>query len=640
MKLFKKLDIYILRNFVPLLMVTLPVCWFVVLMQFLYRYIDELVGKGLSMIIIAKIIFYAAMTFLPMALPLSILLASLMTFGNFGEKLELLSMKASGISLFRIMRPLFLFVCFLSVSLFVFENDFMIRSQVKLWTLLYSARRTAPELEIPEGSFYNAISGYNVYVNKRDRNTGMLKDIILYDYSQGIYNPRIIRADSGRLLMNDNKNFLKWKLYNGQSFENIQKNAYNYYGDDPISHIKERFEYKEVLIAFDASFQKQDESAMQSMFVGKNLSQLTDAIKDSRIQIDSVRNDNISSIRHIYYLNSFSANMPSPDDTIYDNVQRRNHIESFADRPIPSDSIFSILSFNDSLYVYSTASANMQRMFNEITSREYNEDSYFYTYRTNVQERHRKFTFPVACLIFFLIGAPLGAIIRKGGIGIPMISSIFLFIVYYVIDTMGYKLSNSQSIPLWLGAWISAVALSPLCAYLTITATRDSTSLNIDAWVIYIKKIFGVNRVRNIEYRDVVINQTSSQNLVLSANELCEDFRRLIDLFGLKNVLDAWKYGSEDKSVLCINNKFEKFVEEASNSSDIIFVSKVKDLPYMHQNASLIIPRNRIFANILFFVFPLSIPVTLVEILYRNKAKKNIETIINTLQQCIILLTK
>lgn len=639
MKLLKKLDLYILKNFVPLLMVTLPVCWFIVLMQFLYRYIDELVGKGLSMIIIAKIIFYAAMTFLPMALPLGILLASLMTFGNFGEKLELLSMKASGISLFRIMRPLFLFVCFLSVSLFIFENDFMIRSQVKLWTLLYSAKRTAPELEIPEGSFYNAISGYNVYVNKRDRKTGMLKDIILYDYSQGIYNPRIIRADSGRLLMNDNKNFLKWKLYSGQSFENIQKNTYNYYGEDPISHIKERFKYKEVLIAFDASFQKQDESAMQSMFVGKNFNELTDAIKESRIQIDSVRNDNIASIKQISYVNSFSSDMPSPSDTIADNVLKRNRIEALADKPILTDSIFKITSFQDSLYVYSTASANMQRMFNEITSREYNEDSYFYTYRTNVQERHRKFTFPVACIIFFLIGAPLGAIIRKGGIGIPMISSIFLFIVYYVIDTMGYKLSNSQSIPLWFGAWLSSLALAPLCVYLTITATRDSTSLNIDAWVIYIKKMFGINRVRNIEYREVIINQSSSSHLAVLAKELKGDFQKLDVYLKLKNVMDCWKHGSNNEFVSDLNNRFEMFVEEASNSSDVLFVSKIKDLPYMHQKASLLLPQNKMFANILFFILPLSVPITIVEILYRNKMKKNIDNIINILEQCISLLS-
>lgn len=639
-RIIKRLDRYVISNFIPLLMVTLPVCWFVVLMQFLYRYIDELVGKGLSLWIVAQVIFYAAMTFLPLALPLGVLLASLMTFGNLGERLELLAMKASGISLFRIMRPLFVLVVAISVGLFVFENDFMIKSQVRLWTLIYSARSTAPELEIPERSFYNAINGYNIYVHHRDRQSGMLHDIILYDYSRGINNARIIRADSGRLLMNNEKNFLKWKLFNGQSFENLQQNVTNY-SSQPISHLKERFSYKEVVIPFDAQFKKQDESAMKSLFVGKNLNELTQAIAESRRQIDSVRLDNVSSLQYVWESNKYSINMPHNIDTTAKSIAYRHDIfQRNTVIPISLDSLITIPTLVDSLSIVNIAVNNMQRMYSEITSRQYNDNSYFYTYRTNVQERHRKFTFPIACLVFFLIGAPLGAIIRKGGIGMPMIACIMLFLLYYVIDTMGYKLSNSQTIPFWFGSWISILVLLPLGIFLTIVSARDSTSLNTDAWAIFFRRLLGLHRTRRIEMKEIVISAPSTEDLMTSCDELMRQITALQKSpLMTDSFLTLWLHGHAQCHSKAISEALEDWLSKAENYQHILFVSKLKDCPYMPREAIRLIPANKKLSITLAIVLPLSVPITLYEYRRRKMMKRELNKVLQVLTECKEILS-
>ena len=218
----KRLYRFILKSFLPLFLMTFFICLFIVLMQFLWRYVDEMVGKGLEMSVLAELFFYAAVTMVPMALPLAILLASLMTFGNLGERLELLAIKAAGISLLQIMRPLVIFLIFVAIGAFFFQNNVLPKSQVKMWTLLYSMRQKSPELDIPEGVFYDQISGYNLYVKKKDHKTGMLYDVMIYDMSSGFDNAMIILADSGKLKMTDDKEHLFLTLYSGESFENLR----------------------------------------------------------------------------------------------------------------------------------------------------------------------------------------------------------------------------------------------------------------------------------------------------------------------------------------------------------------------------------------------------------------------------------
>ena len=263
----KRLYTFMLQSFLPLFMMTFFICLFIVLMQFLWRYIDDLVGKGLSVDVIAELFFYAALTMVPMALPLAILLASLMTFGNLGERFELTAMKASGVSLFKTMRPLIVLMSFVAIGAFFFQNNVLPIAQTKMWTLLYSMRQKSPEVEIPEGTFYDQIPGVNLYVEHKDPNTGMLYDLMIYEVSKGFDNARIILADSGKLSFTENKTHLYLHLYKGEQFEQLQSQAeVSAAGrSKTVPYRRESFSEKEIRVAFDANFSRMDESAIASL---------------------------------------------------------------------------------------------------------------------------------------------------------------------------------------------------------------------------------------------------------------------------------------------------------------------------------------------------------------------------------------
>ena len=292
-----------LQTFLPLFLMTFGICLFIVLMQFLWRYIDDMVGKGLGIPVLAEMFMYAALFLVPMALPLAILLASLMTFGNLGERLELLAMKSAGVSLIHIMRPLIVTLLFVSVGAFFFQNNVMPVVQVKLYTLLYSMRQKSPELDIPEGSFYKDIPGFNVYVKKKDPKDGLLKDVMIYDYSEGFNNARVIVADSGRLKTSADKLFLVLSLFNGESFENVGKSQANTtQARTAVPYRRESFSSKDILIEFDANFNRTDESFMQNQYMGKNLKDLQTSIDSMGIRLDSIKDVNAKSIYDASYV--------------------------------------------------------------------------------------------------------------------------------------------------------------------------------------------------------------------------------------------------------------------------------------------------------------------------------------------------
>ena len=256
-----------LQSFLPLFVMTFLICLFIVLMQFLWRYIDDLVGKGLEMSVIGELFFYAALTMVPMALPLAILLASLMTFGNLGEQFELTAMKASGVSLIKSMRPLIALMVIVAIGAFFFQNNVLPVAQAKMYTLLYSMKQKSPELEIPEGVFYDQITGFNLYVKHKDRETGILHDLLIYNVSKGTDNATIIYADSGKISMTDDKSHLILNLWNGEQFENLREQG-STFSSQNVPYRREPFNDKEVLIAFDAIFNRMDESGMRNQYVG------------------------------------------------------------------------------------------------------------------------------------------------------------------------------------------------------------------------------------------------------------------------------------------------------------------------------------------------------------------------------------
>lgn len=619
---FKILDRYILKGFLPMLLMTFLICWFIVLMQFLWRYVDELIGKGMSPWVIGQTVFYAAMSLIPLALPLGILLASLMFFGQIGERLELLAMKASGLPLYRIMAPLFATVGLLALGLFYFQNTYMITSQVRMWTLLYSARYAKPELEIPERVFYNGIPGYSIYVGQRDKlHEGRMLDIMLYDHKAGNEKTRIIRADSGRIVMDSGQKYLTWRLYKGQSFENM--GTPTMVSDPrPTAYAKERFSYKEIVIAFDANFNVQDESEMSNRFVGKNLTQLNYAIDTTTRTIDSLRSAAARQLVEMVDRQVYSYNLPSRYDTTKMAIEHRSRLlgSDTTSTKLTLDSLMLSASLQDSLNMLRTALSSLQMMRSESESRLYVDKDAFFHYRTNRQEWHRKFTFPVACLVFFFIGAPLGAIIRKGGLGMPVIVSVLFFIFYYIIDTFGHNMINSEKMGVVPGMWISTWVLLPIGMFLTWQATRDSATLNFEAYIVFFKRLMGTARVRKVEYQAMVIEQVDYVSLERQLRSLLPATAGLLASEGISRgfspkrlLLENWVYSPSEELMTEVYNKLESFVRGLSLSEDRMEVAKLQDMPVLMLRLVPIVlpdtPRYRWAIRIFNLILPLSLPI-------------------------------
>jgi len=474
----KRLYLFLIKNYLGAFFATFFICLFVVLMQFLWKYVDEMVGKGLDFMVLANFLYYAALSLVPMALPLAVLLSSLMTFGDLGERLELLAMKAAGISLFRIMRPFIFFILLVCVGAFFFSNKALPVIQTQLWTLLRSIQNKSPEVEIPAGEFYQGISNYNIYVRSKDNERKLLKDMMIYDFTNGFENAVVMSADSGRIKMSTDKKNLVLELHSGESFENLRQQQR---GQKNIPYRRETFTYKEILIEFDSNFNMMDASIVSTRYLAKDMTALTHTVDSLTAYSDSLTRKNINDFQNRRY---FGKNFHDPQKVCRD---------SLAD--------YSIYTIDD---FWDKKSAQQQREFLHraiMTANQYKADiSFFFvekgavdrTNRRHDIERHRKFTLSFACFIFFFIGAPLGAIIRKGGLGIPVVVSVFLFIVYYIVDNTGYKMARDGVWQVWQGIWLSSAVLMPLGIFLTYKAATDSMisleGLNPKKWWNRIKK--------------------------------------------------------------------------------------------------------------------------------------------------------
>ena len=462
--------------FMGLFLMTFLICVFILLMQFLWMHVNDLVGKGVEVSVLAEFFIYAAVTVVPLALPLAILLASLITFGNLGEKFELTAMKSAGVSLFRIMRPLTITIALISIGAFFFSNYVLPRSQVKLWTLIFSLRQKSPELDIPVGEFYDGISGYNIYVGKKSKE-GTLYDLIIYDLSEGFKNSTVMLADSGKIYFTADNKYLQLELYNGESFENLkQQQKKQSSKQEQIPYRRETFSKKVMLIDFDTDFNRYDESVLRDQHVAKNAAELVRSIDSVKVIAHSRSYDqSMDLVKHKYF-----ARDRQTGRQLLDSVQ-------LATNPHPKgkdvDSLFATLTPTQQQNALRTAIDKAKSQGDQI---EYNalllDDSQRYI-RKHAIELHRKFTLAFACLIFFFIGAPLGAIIRKGGLGAPVVISVVMFIIYYIIDNTGFKMAREALWPTWAGMWLSSAVLLPIGIFLTYKAATDSALLNPEAWV-------------------------------------------------------------------------------------------------------------------------------------------------------------
>ncbi|HCS87997.1 MAG TPA: YjgP/YjgQ family permease, partial [Bacteroidales bacterium] len=382
---------------------TFMICIFILLMQFLWMHVKDLVGKGVGISVLAEFFVYSTISVVPLALPLAILLASLMTFGNMGEKFELTAMKSAGISLFRIMRPLTICIAFICVGAFFFSNYVMPKSQVKLWTLIFSLRQKSPELEIPAGEFYDGINGYNIYVRHKDTKTGLLEDLMIYDFSNGFRNTKVMVADSGRLYFTADNKYLMLCLYHGESFENLTQQQSAISDKDRIPYRRETFARKQLLIDFDSEFSRYDESVLRDQHVSKNAGELVHSIDSVKLIAHSrSRGQSREMVNNRYFGRERVSERQLAQIT--KKEQQTHSIDSLR-TTLPQAS-----KERAATIAYEKARAASDQV-------EYNalllDDSQRYI-RKHAIELHRKFTLSFACLIFFFIGAPLGAIIRKG----------------------------------------------------------------------------------------------------------------------------------------------------------------------------------------------------------------------------------
>ncbi|MDR0833905.1 MAG: LptF/LptG family permease [Candidatus Symbiothrix sp.] len=478
----KKLYTFILGAFLPLLLVTFSICLFVLLMQYLWTSIADMVGKGVGVGVLLQFFSYVSMWFLPNALPLSVLMASLMAFGNLGEHFELTAMKAAGISLLKIMKPLIIFVLLMCGISFVFQNNIQPRARLKMAAIMVSLRQKSPELDIPEGIFYREITGYNVFVRKKDKKSGILHDMMIYDYSDGFENAKVIVADSGKLKVTEDKKYLVLSLYQGESFENMKASKRMSYANDPIPYRRETFKFREVLIDFDTSFSIEDESVLGSRADGKNINDLVAFIDSVKVGQDSINQHGVAYMKRTAYLNTFKdvastrsgSHKKSANDSLF-----ADGFQSYFDRLSLDKKIQSIQSAKSK-----TDQVPMDYAFT--VNQQNDANTQLRAYKIQLQA---KFTLSLACLLFFFIGAPLGAIIRKGGLGMPTVLSVFLYLTYYTINDFGTKMARTGTWDIWLGVWLSTFLLLALGIFFTYQAINDSTMFNAEVW----KK--GFNRV-------------------------------------------------------------------------------------------------------------------------------------------------
>ena len=620
-----------LQTFLPLFLMTFGICLFIVLMQFIWRYIDDMVGKGLSIGVLAELFFYAALFMLPMALPLAILLASLMTFGNLGERLELLAMKSAGISLLKIMRPVMIFLIFVSIGAFYFQNYAMPVVQVKLYTLLYSMRQKSPELDIPEGVFYKEITGFNVYVKKKNPQTGLLSDLMIYDYSEGFNNARVIVADSGRLKTSEDKLFLVLSLFNGESFENLKSQEKQSRKTTAVPYRRESFQTKDILIEFDANFNMTDESFMQNQFVGKNLASLQHSIDSMSLRLDSIKAINAKGIYETSYRKSLRMEVAATEsaDTLYSPVV------------INFDSLYQAQSPGRKVTLLNKAKQLAEGVRTDYYFRAANMGDEGYKVRRHLTEWHKKFTLSFACLIFFFIGAPLGAIIRKGGLGVPVIISVLLFIFYYIIDNMGYKMARDGVWAAWEGMWLSSAVLTPLGMFLTYKAVNDSVILNADTYLNGLKNLVGKRQGRKIERKEVIIYTPDYAALIPVLHQLQQEAQTYLQQHRRwMNYLAFWKQGGHDRAAEELSNKVEQVVEELSNSDQNLVLNKLMDYPVMEGYNQL---DERISGKVGLAVglcFPIGLPLYLLATYQRKLLRHDVQMVYKTSGELLEMLEK
>ncbi len=475
----KRLHLYIVKRFIGPLVVTLLISLFVLLMQFLWVYLDDLVGKGLELNIIVEFLIYTLAMLMPMALPLSMLLASIMTFGDLGENNELLAMKAAGISLFRIMKPVIVLSILVSIGAFYFSNRVIPVSYKKLIALMASIRQMRPEIVVKEGVFSNDIDNFSIKVGHKTKDGSMLYDIMIYNHQHDRGNEAVTLADSGTMKITKDKRYMILTLYSGETHEEIQTDSKETKGYPTRT---DKFKKQTIYSNLQGmELERKDESIFRNQYKALNNKQLQYFVDSISKQIEIMTTESSLALTYPLPLSLSMRAIARKDPGAIPGMRLHKYID------IDSTVQNSIQTVRRQLISEALTSArNNVRALQQIDEQNIANLRMLNRFDT---EWHKKFTYSIACLIFFFIGAPLGAIIRKGGLGMPLVVSVMLFIFYWVTSTTGEKYVREAASGLWFGVWFSTIIFLPAGVFLTWKAVTDSTVLNVDAYTAFFKKL-------------------------------------------------------------------------------------------------------------------------------------------------------
>ena len=565
----KKLDIFIAKQFGVLFIGTFFICQFVLMMQFLWRYIDELIGKGLSMEVMAQFFWYMGIMLVPQALPLAILLSTLITFGNLGESSELTAIKAAGISLMQSFRSLIAISIFITISSFFLQNNVGPKANMKMAQLLISMKQKSPELEIPEGIFYDGIPNCNFYVQKKDMETGKLYGIMIYRMTNSYEDAEIILADSGMLQSTAEKKHLVLSLWSGEWFHNMDASQFG--NTASVPYLRQTFGFKKLVLDFDADFNLTDASSLSNNARAKGLSAIS---KD----IDSL-NHTYDSLGRVYYkeLNSLYYNIPS--------TGKKDSLEAVKEamaKTFNIDTVFAKLANDQKQMALSTALGKVQSESADLDFRTMITKDGDRTLREHKIEAINKFTLALSCMIFFFIGAPLGAIIRKGGLGLPVIISVLVFIIYYILDNSGYRMARQGTWAICFGKSLSSAVLIPLAAFVTYKASNDSMVFNMDIYRNFFMKLLGLRIKRHITSKEVIIETPTYQKDAEGLNRINESITTYNQEHNLRhapNYIDVFFKYQPDHRIEEINEELEGIIENLSNTRDKIIMAELNHYP-------------------------------------------------------------
>jgi lipopolysaccharide export system permease protein len=571
----KKLDIFVAKQFGLLFIATFFICQFVLMMQFLWRYVDELIGKGLSLEVLAQFFWYMGIMLMPQAFPLAILLSSLIAFGNLGESSELTAIKAAGISLLQAMRSLIVITIGITIMSFYFQEVIGPKAFISFRQLLISMKQKNPEVEIPEGIFYDGIPGSNLYVQKKDVEKGMLYGIMIYRMNGGYEDAAVILADSGRIQATEEKKHMLLTLYSGEWFENMRQGGMGVAANVPYR--RETFSTKRIVLDFDSGFDMAEVSGIASDARSKGLSKIMH-------DLDSIREFN-DSVGHHYYqeatYNTFHIPYIGKEDSLKVLKEVAKSSNNF-------DNIYLQLPGERKQSVLQMAANDAKAALNDLEFKSDYSDYLNTEERLHQMEAINKFTLSLSCLIFFFIGAPLGAIIRKGGLGVPVIISVLVFIVFYILDNTGMKMARDDNWTVWFGKFLGTAVLSPIAIFFTYKANNDSVVFNIDLYKSLAMRMLGLRQKRPNIGKEIIIetpDYAQDATLLRQMTSDIEQYTQEHRLSDWPNPIKVFFHPGDDQAISHISDTLESVIEDLSNTRDKVILNAVNTYPILATHA-------------------------------------------------------